>query len=112
VIASRGRTDLPLAAYARARTVEGGDMLPPAPVQHRAHRMSRWRSCWRSRRTGWARGRGPRPGASAILATYIASLGMLFVLPQYVQYVQERSALASGLELAPFGLGLGALAPV
>jgi EmrB/QacA subfamily drug resistance transporter len=51
-------------------------------------------------------------GASAILATYIAALGMLFVLPQYVQYVQEHSALASGLELAPFGLGLGALAPV
>jgi EmrB/QacA subfamily drug resistance transporter len=51
-------------------------------------------------------------GASAILATYIASLGMLFVLPQYVQYVQGHSALASGLELAPFGLGLGALATV
>jgi DHA2 family multidrug resistance protein-like MFS transporter len=51
-------------------------------------------------------------GASAILATYIAALGMLFVLPQYVQYVQEHSALVSGLELAPFGLGLGALATV
>jgi DHA2 family multidrug resistance protein-like MFS transporter len=51
-------------------------------------------------------------GALAILASYIATLGMLFLLPQYVQYVQDDSALAAGLELAPFGLGLGALAPV
>jgi EmrB/QacA subfamily drug resistance transporter len=49
-------------------------------------------------------------GALAILAAYIAALGMLFLLPQYVQYVQDGSALAAGLELAPFGLGLGALA--
>ena len=46
-------------------------------------------------------------GAFVILAAYIATLGMLFVLPQYVQYVQDGSALASGLEVAPFGLGLG-----
>jgi EmrB/QacA subfamily drug resistance transporter len=51
-------------------------------------------------------------GALAILAAYIATLGMLFLLPQYVQYVQDGSALASGLELAPFGLGLGGFAPV
>ena len=51
-------------------------------------------------------------GAFAILAAYIASLGMLFLLPQYVQYVQDGSALASGLVVAPFGLGLGALATV
>jgi MFS transporter, DHA2 family, multidrug resistance protein len=51
-------------------------------------------------------------GGFAILATYVASLGMLFLIPQYVQYVQQRSALASGLMLAPFGLGLGVLAPV
>jgi EmrB/QacA subfamily drug resistance transporter len=51
-------------------------------------------------------------GAFAILATYIASLGMLFLLPQYVQYVQGRSPLAAGLMLAPFGLGLGTLAPI
>ena len=37
-------------------------------------------------------------------------LGMLFLLPQYVRYVQEGSALASGLEVAPLGLGLGCLA--
>jgi EmrB/QacA subfamily drug resistance transporter len=51
-------------------------------------------------------------GGLAILANYVATLGMLFLLPQYVQYVQDDSALAAGLELAPFGLGLGALAPV
>jgi predicted MFS family arabinose efflux permease len=51
-------------------------------------------------------------GALAILANYIATLGMLFLLPQYVQYVQHDSALASGLELAPFGVGRGALAAV
>ena len=51
-------------------------------------------------------------GAFAILAAYIASLGMLFLLPQYVQYVQDGSALASGLVVAPFGLGLGVLATV
>jgi len=46
-------------------------------------------------------------GAVAILAAYIGTLGMLFLLPQYVQYVQDGSALASGLEIAPFGVGLG-----
>ena len=49
-------------------------------------------------------------GALVILAAYIATLGMLFVLPQYVQYVQDGSAFASGLEVAPFGLGLGLFA--
>jgi EmrB/QacA subfamily drug resistance transporter len=51
-------------------------------------------------------------GAFVILAAYIAMLGMLFLLPQHVQYVQDGSAFASGLEVAPFGLGLGLLAPV
>jgi EmrB/QacA subfamily drug resistance transporter len=51
-------------------------------------------------------------GAFAIFACYIATLGMLFLVPQYVQYVQDHSALASGLELAPFGLGLGVFAAV
>ena len=49
-------------------------------------------------------------GALVILAAYIAMLGMLFLLPQYVRYVQEGSALASGLEVAPLGLGLGSAA--
>src|SRR6187200_667470 len=51
-------------------------------------------------------------GALAILKCYIATLGMLFLLPQYVQYVQDGSALASGLQVAPFGLGLGVFAAV
>ena len=51
-------------------------------------------------------------GAFAILATYIAALGMLFLVPQYVQYVEDRSPLTSGLMLLPFGLGLGTLAPL
>jgi len=51
-------------------------------------------------------------GALVILAAYIATLGMLFVLPQYVQYVQDGSAFVSGLEVAPFGVGLGLLASV
>jgi EmrB/QacA subfamily drug resistance transporter len=56
----------------------------------------------------------PRVGAGAlvILAAYIATLGMLFLLPQYVQYVQDGSAFASGLELAPFGIGLAVFAAV
>jgi MFS transporter, DHA2 family, multidrug resistance protein len=51
-------------------------------------------------------------GALAILAAYIGALGMLFLLPQYVIYVQDGSVLAAGLEIAPFGIGLGALATV
>jgi len=51
-------------------------------------------------------------GALAILAACIATIGMLFLLPQYVQYVQDRSALASGTAVGPFGLGLAAFAAV
>src|SRR5262245_25206247 len=51
-------------------------------------------------------------GGLAILNIYIACLGMLFLLPQWVQYVQDGSALESGVEIAPFGLGLGAAAAV
>ena len=43
-------------------------------------------------------------GALVIFNCYIATLGMLFLLPQRVQYVQDGSALASGVEIAPFGL--------
>ena len=45
-------------------------------------------------------------GATVILADYIATLGMMFLLPQYVQYVQDGSAFVSGLVVAPFGVGL------
>jgi EmrB/QacA subfamily drug resistance transporter len=49
-------------------------------------------------------------GGGVILADYIATLGMLFLLPQYVQYVHDGSALVSGLVVAPFGLGLAVCA--
>jgi EmrB/QacA subfamily drug resistance transporter len=56
----------------------------------------------------------PRVGAGglAILCAYIALLGMLFLLPQYLQYVQEASPFASGVQLTSFGVGLGALSAV
>ena len=44
-------------------------------------------------------------GAVAILSVYIAFLGTMFLLPQYLQYVQDRSVVAAGLLLAPFGVG-------
>jgi EmrB/QacA subfamily drug resistance transporter len=46
-------------------------------------------------------------GGLAILCAYIAILGMLFLLPQYLQYVQDASAFASGAYLTSFGVGLG-----
>jgi EmrB/QacA subfamily drug resistance transporter len=44
-------------------------------------------------------------GAFAILSVYIAFMGTMFLLPQYLQYVQDRSVVAAGLLLAPLGLG-------
>jgi DHA2 family multidrug resistance protein-like MFS transporter len=44
-------------------------------------------------------------GALAILSVYIAFLGTMFLLPQYLQYVQDRSAVAAGLVLGPLGIG-------
>ena len=46
-------------------------------------------------------------GAVAILSTYVAFLGTMFLLPQYLQYVQDRSVVVSGLLLAPIGIGNG-----
>jgi predicted MFS family arabinose efflux permease len=46
-------------------------------------------------------------GGLAILCAYIAMLGMLFLLPQYLQYVQDESPFASGAYLTSFGIGLG-----
>jgi DHA2 family multidrug resistance protein-like MFS transporter len=51
-------------------------------------------------------------GSLAIFNCYVATLGMLFLLPQRVQYVEDGSALASGAVIAPFGLMLGATASV
>jgi EmrB/QacA subfamily drug resistance transporter len=43
-------------------------------------------------------------GASAIVTMYIAFLGVLFLLPQYLQYVHGRSTFATALILTPLGL--------
>jgi MFS transporter, DHA2 family, multidrug resistance protein len=44
-------------------------------------------------------------GAVTILAVYIAFMGTMFLLPQYLQYVQGRSVVAAGLVLTPLGIG-------
>ena len=44
-------------------------------------------------------------GAVAILSTYVAFMGTMFLLPQYLQYVQDRSVVAAGLLLVPLGVG-------
>jgi MFS transporter, DHA2 family, multidrug resistance protein len=44
-------------------------------------------------------------GAVAILSIYVSFLGILFLLPQYLQYVQDLSVVASGLTLVPLGVG-------
>jgi EmrB/QacA subfamily drug resistance transporter len=46
-------------------------------------------------------------GAAAILSVYVAFLGTMFLLPQYLQYVHDRSVVTAGLLLAPLGLGAG-----
>jgi EmrB/QacA subfamily drug resistance transporter len=46
-------------------------------------------------------------GAAAIMSVYIAFLGTMFLLPQYLQYVQDRSVIATGLLLTPLGVGAG-----
>lgn len=51
-------------------------------------------------------------GALVILAVYIAFLGVLFLLPQYLHYVRHTSTLFSGLALAPLGLGTLVAAPL
>ncbi len=52
----------------------------------------------------------PRPdvlaGAAAILALYGSFMGMLFLVPQYLQQVQGASPLEAGVLLAPVGVGL------
>jgi EmrB/QacA subfamily drug resistance transporter len=44
-------------------------------------------------------------GAITILSVYIAFLGTMFLLPQYLQYVHDRSVVATGLLLTPLGVG-------
>jgi Na+/melibiose symporter-like transporter len=51
-------------------------------------------------------------GAFGIFAIYVAFFGVFFLLPQYLQYVQDRSALASGLLLLPTGIAMGVISPL
>ncbi|NLT05186.1 MAG: MFS transporter [Solirubrobacterales bacterium] len=46
-------------------------------------------------------------GVVALLALYASFLGVMFLVPQYLQYVQERTALAAGVAMFPVGLGVG-----
>jgi EmrB/QacA subfamily drug resistance transporter len=50
-------------------------------------------------------------GVVALLALYASFLGVMFLVPQYLQYVQERSAFVAGIAMFPVGLGV-ALGPV
>jgi EmrB/QacA subfamily drug resistance transporter len=45
-------------------------------------------------------------GAFGIICSYFAFLGTLFLLPQYLQYVHDRSVEATGLLLVPLGVGV------
>ena len=47
---------------------------------------------------------------AAILSVYVAFLGTMFLLPQYLQYVHDRSVLTAGLLLTPLGIGAGVMA--
>jgi EmrB/QacA subfamily drug resistance transporter len=44
-------------------------------------------------------------GAVCILSVYIAFLGTMFLLPQYLQYVQDRTVVEAGFVLMPLGIG-------
>jgi EmrB/QacA subfamily drug resistance transporter len=44
-------------------------------------------------------------GAVTILSIYISFLGTMFLLPQYLQYVQDHSVVTAGLLLSPLGVG-------
>ncbi len=44
-------------------------------------------------------------GAAVIMSIYISFLGVMFLLPQYLQYVQDRTVLETGLVLTPLGVG-------
>jgi predicted MFS family arabinose efflux permease len=44
-------------------------------------------------------------GAAAILSVYISFMGTMFLLPQYLQYVQDRTVVEAGLLLTPLGVG-------
>jgi len=45
-------------------------------------------------------------GAIGLMTVYLTFLGMLFLIPQYLQYVHGRSVEVTGLLLMPLGLGV------
>lgn len=45
-------------------------------------------------------------GAVALFGSYLVFLGLLFLLPQYLQYVQGRPPAVAGLALLPLGLAM------
>jgi EmrB/QacA subfamily drug resistance transporter len=47
---------------------------------------------------------GVQAGAGTLFADYIAFLGMLFLVPQYLQFVEGYSAAVTGLIMLPFGV--------
>lgn len=52
--------------------------------------------------------RNPRfsAGAGAITMAFFAMFGVIFILTQYLQFVQGYSALQAGVRIAPFALGM------
>ncbi|MEI7626424.1 MAG: MFS transporter, partial [Actinomycetota bacterium] len=50
-------------------------------------------------------------GAVALVACYLSFFGSLFLLPQLLYFVQDRSTLITGLALCPMGVALGVLGP-
>jgi EmrB/QacA subfamily drug resistance transporter len=53
-----------------------------------------------------------RAGAFGLMAIYGSVMGLLFLVPQYLQGVQDRSAMVTGLLLAPLGVAMGLVAPL
>jgi len=49
-------------------------------------------------------------GATGLFVNYISFMGMFFLIPQYLQFVEGHSALVTGLLLLPFGLAFIAAA--
>jgi predicted MFS family arabinose efflux permease len=57
--------------------------------------------------------RNPRFSAAngAVTLTFFGMFGSLFLLTQYLQFVQGYGTLAAGIRVAPFALGMGIAAP-
>jgi predicted MFS family arabinose efflux permease len=51
-------------------------------------------------------------GAIGIFCIYGAFFAVLFLVPQFLAYVQDRSPLATGALILPAGLGLAATSPI